>query len=135
MGKAFVDACVLLDIFNEDERFCEWSIQSLNEFLKTHELVINTIIFSEISLNFESCDLLVEILSKLNIGILDIPLPVAFKVSRTFKQYKRNKGEKRSAMPDFYFGAHATFLGAPIITRDTARYKTYFPDLTLITPE
>lgn len=135
MAKAIVDACVLLDIFNDDDRFGDWSARTLFDTQKKHELVINTIIFSEVSLNFDSCETLVDVLMKLNISILDIPLPVAFQVSRVFKQYKRNKGDKRSAMPDFYIGAHASYLQAPIITRDTARFKSYFPQVPLIIPD
>lgn len=134
MDKVFVDACVLLDIFNEDENFCDWSIQTLNTLTKTHQLVINPIIFTEVSLNFDSCDELSKVLARLNIEILDIPLQAAFHVSRVFKQYKKNKGDKKSPMPDFYIGAHAQFLGTAIVTRDTARFKTYYCDVELITP-
>jgi predicted nucleic acid-binding protein len=96
--------------------------------------VINSIIFSEVSLNFDSCAALTQVLEQLGIGILDTPLPVAFQVSRTFKQYKKNKGDKKSAMPDFYIGAHAHYLQSPIITRDIAGFKTYYPDVELILP-
>ncbi len=134
MAKVFVDACVLLDIFNDDERFSDWSLQILNDTQKSHDLVINAIIFSEVSLNFDSCEALTQVLTHLNIEILDIPLPAAFQVSRVFKRYKQNKGDKKSPMPDFYIGAHASHLQVPIITRDTARFKTYYPEVALITP-
>lgn len=66
--------------------------------------------------------------------LLDIPLPAAFHVGRVFKQYKQNKGHKNIPMPDFYIGAHASHLNVPILTRDTARFKTYYPNVELITP-
>jgi predicted nucleic acid-binding protein len=125
---------VLLDIFNDDERFSEWSIQTLNDTQKNHDLVIKAIIFSAISLNFDSYEALIHVLTQLDIEILDIPLPAAFHVSRVFKQYKQNKGDKKSPMSDFYIGAHANYLQVPIITRDMARFNTYYPDVALITP-
>jgi len=78
-----MDACVLLDIFNDDKRFSEWSIKTLSSTQRNHDLVINSIIFSEVSLNFDSCAALTQVLQQLDI---EIPLPVAFQVSRTFKQ-------------------------------------------------
>lgn len=135
MAEVFVDSCVLLDVFNDDANFGAWSVQTLYDCQKTNELVINTIIFSEVALNFDSCIALESILGQLKIRVLTIPLAAAFDVSRVFRQYKNNKGDRKSAMPDFYIGAHARQLNVPIITRDVARFRTYFPELTLITPE
>lgn len=134
MGSLMVDSCVLLDIFNEDELWCDWSVQMLGELSKKHRLVINPIIFTEIAFNFDSQELLEDTLSQLNIAIYDIPLDAAFKVSRTFKEYRRRKGTKTSPMPDFYIGAHAETLGASVITRDSNRFKSYYPDVHLYTP-
>ena len=134
MVKIFVDACVLLDIFNDDEQFSEWSVRTLNDTQKKNDLVINTIIFTEVAMNFDSCEVLKQVLDQLNIEVLNIPLPSAFYVSRIFKKYKKNKGNKKSPMPDFYIGAHASYLKVPIITRDTSRFNTYFPEVELVTP-
>ncbi|MFT4925673.1 MAG: putative nucleic acid-binding protein [Phenylobacterium sp.] len=133
-SNLLVDSCVLLDIFNDDEHWYEWSSKMLYKLSVKYNLVINTIIFSEIAFNFESCEDLQNTLAELNIEILDIPLSAAFNVSRTFKRYRKNKGSKTSSMPDFYIGAHASYLNIPLITRDTARFKTYQPDVELLYP-
>ena len=44
-------------------------------------------------------------------------------------------GRHASVLADFLIGAHAVELGATLVTRDKGRFSTYFPDLTLITPE
>ncbi len=129
----FVDSCVLLDIFNADETWVKWSSNTLHSLSKENQLVINIIIFTEIALNFDTPKELIDTLELLNIKILDIPVEVAFDVSRTFKKYRKNKGDKKSPMPDFYIGEHAMSLGVPLVTRDTARFKTYQPKLKLIT--
>ncbi len=134
MDSLVVDSCVLLDIFNGDEQWCDWSVQMLGELSKTHRLVINPIIFTEIAFNFDSQELLEDTLRQLNITICNIPLDAAFKVSRIFREYRRRKGTKSSPMPDFYIGAHAESLGASVITRDSNRFKSYYPDVGLYSP-
>jgi len=131
----FVDSCVLLDIFNADKTWGEWSSTTLHSLSTGHKLVINIIVFTEIAFNFESSEKLKDILAILNIEILNIPFEAAFDVSRTFKKYRKNKGDKKSPMPDFYIGEHAKYLSIPLVTRDVARFKTYQPKLQLITPE
>lgn len=132
--QAFVDSCVLLDIFNDDEDWFDWSSLTLYKLSRDHEFVVNIIVFTEIAFNFGSLDKLKSELTLLDIKLVDIPTEVAFNVSRVFKQYRKNKGDKKSPMPDFYIGEHARYLDIPLITRDTARYRTYQPKLKLIAP-
>ena len=131
----FIDSCVLLDIFNADRTWGNWSSNILHSLSNENQLVINIIVFTEIAFNFDSSDKLMNTLELLNIQVLDIPFNAAFNVSRIFKSYRKNKGDKKSPMPDFYIGEHAKTLGVPLVTRDTARFKTYQPNLKLITPD
>ena len=130
-----VDSCVLLDIFNDDPNWYDWSSDTLYTLSQTHQLIINTIIFTEVAYNFDNVAILEKTLKELGIKVQAIPLPAAFNVSRVFKQYRQNRGNKNSPMPDFYIGEHAKHLNIPLATRDTARFKTYQPDLRLIAPE
>ena len=130
-----VDSCVLLDIFNDDPNWYEWSANTLYMLSKHHQFIINTIIFTEISYNFDSVETLEKALKQLDINIQGIPLTAAFNVSRVFRKYRQNKGDKKSPMPDFYIGEHARYLNIPLITRDTARFNTYQPNIILITPQ
>lgn len=130
-----VDACVLLDVFNDDGQWYQWSADKLIELSKTHNLVINTVIFTELALNFDSCKELELTLSQMGIRILDIPLTVAFNASKIFKKFRKNRGSKTAAMPDFYIAAHAAYLKIPLATRDSSRFKAYQPGLVLIYPQ
>jgi predicted nucleic acid-binding protein len=131
---AFIDSCVLLDVFNDDEHWCDWSTNALYEASQKYRLVINTIVFTEIAFNFSSCKTLQDTLQQLNIDILDIPIDAAFDTSRVFKKYRKRGGDKKTPMPDFYIGAHATNQKALLITREISRYKSYYPQLQLIAP-
>ena len=132
---AFVDSCVLLDVFNDDEQWGDWSYKTLNTTSKQYNLVINIIVFTEIAFNFDSYEQLEQALHSLRIQVLQMPNQAAFNVSRVFKQYRKNRGTKNTPMPDFYIGEHADYLNIPLITRDVARYKTYHPDVKLISPD
>jgi predicted nucleic acid-binding protein len=134
VAEILVDSCVLLDIFNDDPKFSQWSIDTLVKLHKSNTLIINAIIFSEVAFNFDSAEALIQVLDDLGIQIREIPLQAAFEVSRVFKSYRKNKGTKNSALPDFYIGAHAEFLSAPIVTRDVSRYKSYYPTVKLVIP-
>jgi predicted nucleic acid-binding protein len=63
-----------------------------------------------------------------------IPYEGAFLAGKSFLAYQRRGGLKRSPLPDFLIGAHAAVAGYRLLTRDAARYRTYFPNLELITP-
>ena len=97
-------------------------------------LAINAIIYSEFSLGFSSeadCD--AEI-ARFNLLFLDLPRAAGFRAGRAFRDYRQRSGARSSALPDFFIGAHASVLGAPILTRDLTRYRTYFPEVELVGP-
>ncbi|WP_376738656.1 type II toxin-antitoxin system VapC family toxin, partial [Rhodopseudomonas sp. B29] len=54
---------------------------------------------------------------------------------RPSSNYRRAAGTRTSVLADFFIGAHAVASGLPILTRDTGRYRSYFPDVALITPD
>lgn len=130
-----MDSCVLIDIFKDDPKWAAWSAETLHEQRKTHTLWINPIIFTEISVDFDDCDLLIDTLTNtLGLELKELPYKALFATGKAFLKYRKNGGNRRSAMPDFYIGAHATVLSCPVITRDIARFKSYFPKVSLIAP-
>ena len=63
-----------------------------------------------------------------------VPFEAAFLAGKSFVTYRQRGGARQSLLPDFLIGAHAAVAGYRLLTRDTARYRTYFPRLRLITP-
>jgi predicted nucleic acid-binding protein len=129
-----VDANILIDIASGDENWSERSINALADAMSRRPLAINAIIYSEFSLGFSTeaaCD--AEI-AHFDLLFLDLPKAAGFRAGRAFRDYRRRGGARSSALPDFFIGAHASVLGAPILTRDLGRYRTYFPEVELVEP-
>ncbi|WP_425361597.1 type II toxin-antitoxin system VapC family toxin [Candidatus Tisiphia endosymbiont of Ceraclea dissimilis] len=129
-----VDSNVLLDIITCDANWYNWSSNQLLKLSQFHELAINDYIYTEVSMGFERIEELEAVIDG-NLKIIPIPREALFLAGKVFLQYKReNSGKKNSVLPDFFIGAHASVLNISILTRDTARYKTYFPKLNIIHP-
>jgi predicted nucleic acid-binding protein len=129
-----VDSNVILDIVTEDKKWFPWSSQALAKYAETHTLVINPIIYAEVSVGFDRIEDVEEVLPSAFFRRDPIPWEAAFLAAKCFLAYRRRRGKKSSTLPDFFIGAHAAVLGIPLLTRDIARYRTYFPKLKIITP-
>jgi hypothetical protein len=130
--RALVDANVLLDIITEDPVWQSWSETALREVSERATLAINPIIFAEVSLKFTR----IEDADAALADFMREPLPyeAGFLAGKAFLAHKRRGGTRRSPMPDFYVGAHAVVSRMELVTRDAARYRTYFPGLKIMSP-
>lgn len=129
-----IDSNVILDLWDEDPVWSDWSSSQLRALYSQHEFAINAIIYAEISTRFSSEAHLDERLAELEIRVLDIPRESAFLASKAFIQYRREGGKRIKVLPEFFIGAHACVLGCPLLTRDPQTYATYFPGVQLIAP-
>jgi len=135
MAEMMVDSNVLLDVLTEDPAWFEWSSRSLQECAQDHILVINPIIYAEVSIGFDRIEDLDAALPETMVERRPIPLEAAFLAGKCFLKYRERGGENRSTLPDFFIGAHAAVEKMTLLARDASRYRTYFPKLTLISPE
>jgi predicted nucleic acid-binding protein len=134
MTDILVDSNVILDILTEDPQWFEWSSQPLREYANQGELVINPIIYAELSSGFSQPEELETAIPPDFFRRDPLPYDAAFLAGQSFLEYRRRGGERRSPLPDFYIGAHAAAAEIPLLTRDVNRYRTYFPSVPLITP-
>jgi predicted nucleic acid-binding protein len=134
MTAVMVDSNVLLDLATEDPLWYAWSAVALESAADRFPLVINAIIYAEVSAGYFRIEDLDARLPESVFKREPIPYEAAFLAGQSFLIYRRRGGTKRSPLPDFVIGAHAAVAGYQLLTRDTARYRTYFPKLQLITP-
>lgn len=132
--STLVDSCVILDILTRDGRWFEWSYHTLQDAAIAGDLYINPVICAEISVRFPSIDALRETLSAHLLIMEPISDEVAFLAGKCYLKYRQQGGLKTSPLPDFFIGAHAVTGGHRLLTRDTGRFGSYFPDIHLISP-
>lgn len=129
-----VDTNVLLDVVTDDPNFADWSIAQLEAAALQGLLLINDIIYAELSVGYREKERLDAFIHAAGLRLEPMPREALFLAGKAFSAYRRAKGARTNVLPDFFIGAHAAVLSLPLITRDVRRYRTYFPDLVLITP-
>ncbi len=135
MTAVLLDSNVLLDLMTEDPRWFRWSAAAVENAANSFRLVINAIIYAEVSIRYSRIEDLEAALPKALIEREALPYEAAFLAGKVFLAYRRRGGAKRSPLPDFFIGAHAAVAGYRLLTRDAARYRTHFPGLLLISPD
>lgn len=129
-----VDTNVILDVVEDDPQWAEWSQGQLERAAAAGPLLINPVVYAELSIAFLRLEELEALLARGGFLLEAIPREALFLAGKVFLRYRRQGGAKQGVLPDFFIGAHAAVLDVPLLTRDRGRYAHYFPTLTLITP-
>lgn len=129
-----VDTNVIIDVITDDPDWADWSIGRL-EANEEHGLAVNPVIYAELCFGFPSADPVDLLVKQFGLSYCEIPRAGLFKAAKAFEAYRRRGGARPSVLPDFFVGGHAETTGMPVLTRDTARFRTYFPAVRLICPE
>ena len=129
-----VDSSVLIDVIDEDRHWCGWSLAALDEWSRRGPVLINPVIYAEISPAFDHPAALATVLEKVGIAYREISREALFLAAKAHQAYRRRGREKNSVLPDFVIGAHATVLEAPLLRREVHRYQSYFRSVRLVTP-
>ena len=135
MAELLVDSNVLLDVLTQDRRWFDRSAARLAALAEDHDLIINPIVYAEVSIGFDRIEDLDAALPGESFRREPLPWEAAFLAGRCFLEYRRGGGARRSPLPDFYLAAHATVSGRALLTRDRPRYLHLIPTLEVIAPE
>ncbi|MGH3975080.1 MAG: type II toxin-antitoxin system VapC family toxin [Pseudonocardiaceae bacterium] len=129
-----VDSNVLLDLFTVDPEWSAWSRTQLVEALDRGPVVVNQVVYGEVAYRFSTIEALDEVLTPDRFVRGNLPWAAAFLAATCHRDYRRRGGRRATILPDFFIGAHAAVLGLRLLTRDAARYRTYFPTVDVIAP-
>ncbi len=129
-----VDRNVLLDIATNDPHWGGWSGRALSEAAEHATLIVNPIVYAEISIGYTTIEALDAALPATLYHREPLPWEAGFLAGKCFLTYRRRGGLRNSPLPDFYIGAHAAVGRLALLTRDAARYRSYFPKLEILAP-
>lgn len=129
-----VDTNVLIDVVQDDPQWAAWSVGQLRAQARLHELAINPVIYAELSLSYTTLEAIDRVVRTLELRLCEVPRPALYLAGRAYLQYRQRGGQKTGVLPDFFIGAHAAVEGWPLLTRDAARFRTYFPTLEIVAP-
>ncbi len=134
MTPVLVDTNVLIDVITSDAAWGAWSDEALRAAHETSVVVVNPIVYGEVSIGFESIEALDAALPEDLYRREGIPFAAAFLAGKVYAAHRQRGGSRTTPLPDFYIGAHAAVAGYRVLTRDPARYRASFPRLELIAP-
>jgi predicted nucleic acid-binding protein len=129
-----VDSNILFDLAMDDANWAGWSSQAVAECSERSQLIINPIIYAEVSISFTTIEALDAALSSTVYQREPLPWEAGFLAGKCYLSYRRRGGPRNSPLPDFYIGAHAAVSNLALLTRDAARYRTYFPKVEILCP-
>lgn len=134
MTATLADTNVLLDIITEEPAWVAWSQLALDEAALEGAVVINEVVYAELSVRFASVADLDAALIAAGVDVVTMPRQALFLAGKAYQRYRKAGGTRTGVLSDFFIGAHAAAKSWPLLTRDVRRYRTYFPAVTLITP-
>jgi predicted nucleic acid-binding protein len=129
-----VDTSVLIDVLSDDPVWFDWSATWLDRRGDIGSIFINEIVFAELSVQMDSEADVEQALAALQVTLARTPIEALFTAGKAYEQYRAAGGIRTGVLPDFFIGAHAQVARWPLLTRDVRRFRTYFPDVELITP-
>jgi predicted nucleic acid-binding protein len=134
VAEFLVDSCIVTDLADVNSQWHEWSASTLESLDDRNSFVINSIIYSECSVGYETIEEVEALFALLRFDLKEISREALFLAGKAFVQYRRRGGTKVNVLPDFFIGAHAAIEGYGLVTRDKGRFFAYFPLIELIIP-
>ena len=128
-----VDTNVLVDVAADSE-WADWSISKLQDAALQGPLLINGVIYAELSARYATIEAMEDFIAKAGLAVAEIPRAAFFLAGKAFFNYRKAGGARTGVLPDFLIGAHAATLSIPLLTRDVRKYRTYFPTVDVISP-
>jgi predicted nucleic acid-binding protein len=130
-----VDSNVLLDVATRTPDWWQWSFRQLDVAAMNGPVVINDVIYAEISSRYPSVDVVNSVVRDIGVDLVPMPRSALFLAGKAYLRYRAAGGVRTGVLADFFIGAHAQVERLPLLTRDVRRYRSYFPTVELIAPE
>jgi predicted nucleic acid-binding protein len=134
MTSVLVDSSVLLDLATNDPQWSDWSAQKLWDLRDTADMVINAVIYAEVTAAFDTIETADAFLMEIDVRREDVPWAAAFAAGQLFRAHRRSLTERKTPLPDYFIGAHALLCGYQLLSRDAGYLRPMFSGLHVIHP-
>jgi predicted nucleic acid-binding protein len=134
VAGTLIDSSVLLDVSTQDPVWFDWSASALAAAVRAGPVMVNPIIYAEVSVGFDRIEDLEDALPAEIFRREPLPFAAGFLAGKAYRDYRRRGGARTSPLPDFFIGAHAAIGALDLLTRDAGRYRSYFPTVRVISP-
>ncbi|MCD2174117.1 type II toxin-antitoxin system VapC family toxin [Rhizobium sp. C4] len=135
MTSVLIDTNIFIDIFGRPCAYTSWSGNMLKQLRREASFVLSPIVWAELAGLAGSEREMSVLTAPLGLIKETLPFEAAYKAGLAHVMYRRQGGARERTLPDFLIGAHATIRAHRLLTRDPNRYRAYFPDLEIISPE
>jgi predicted nucleic acid-binding protein len=129
-----VDSNVWIDVIQRDEVWLDWSLTQLQKAREADTLAINPVIYAELVPNYNTPGELAQFVTVSGVEFTNLSPAASYAAGRAFERYRKRGGKKTGVVADFFIGGQAITEGCTLLTRDAARYKSYFPKIRLVSP-
>jgi predicted nucleic acid-binding protein len=134
--SAYLDSSVAFDLIDAKQTWRTWSVRAVAYRLAVGRVLIGPIAYAECCAALPSHDELdAELEDRRVETALRLSPKALHRAASAHLAYRRRGGQRAMILPDFLIGAQAVCDGAQLLTRDAARFRTYFPDLVVIAPD
>lgn len=136
----FLDTNVPIYASDSASPFCSWARETIAAAVAGDGAVTNAVCLAELCVGAEDPGLVADQLRSWGIQILDLPAAAAELCAVAYRHYRSHRSSEAGAtpprvpLPDFFIGAHCALMGWDLATGDEGRFRTYFPQVRLLTP-
>lgn len=134
MNGTLVDTNVLLDVVTKDDKWAQRSLRALEAAAMVGSLLINNVIYAELSVGFTRIEDVDSVVNDAGLAHVEMPKSALFLAGKAFRRYRASGGVRTGVLPDFFIGAHAAVSEITLLTRDSGRFRSYFPKLRIVAP-
>lgn len=128
-----IDTNILVDIFDRSAAWSSWSRTTLHGI--RGPLVTKIVVLAELAPRHATLESTLGFLGVIGVEVIPLDERAAFRAGQAHAAYRRAGGTREAILADFLIAGHASALNAALVTRDRARFASYFPELRLIAPE
>lgn len=136
-----LDTNVLIYAFEAGSAFQPWARHVIADAVANEGAIVNPIVLAEVCVGDSQPDRVGDRICAWGVEVTSLPAAAAPVCAAAFSRYRARRARHTGGtiapmpLPDFFIGAHARIIEAKLATADTERYLTYFPEVTLISPE